>query len=126
MKIKRIKDTSGSMCNKITRGGNLTIHGEMIKIDGDHPTVGIYFRNKANGNHFVKVEVDAVLVNERDIIIIEVPLDLDVMTKWVLEIRTQFEGDDILADAPLVAVFDVSLRVRRETYCRRKRPPRRL
>jgi hypothetical protein len=130
MNIKRIKDTSGSPGkkspgNKITRGGNLEIYGEMIKIEGGHPTVGIYFRNRARRDYFVKVDEDAFILNKGDVIIIEVPLDLDVMAEWVLEIRTQFNGDgETWADAPWVAELDAVLRVRPEKYCKRKRPLR--
>lgn len=114
MPIHKIIDTSGSVNNKITCGEKAVIHGEMIKIDGEHPTVGVYFRNKANANSFVRVEMDCVRENGEDVVIIEVPLDLDDKSIWKLEIRTQFDGtEDPMIDAPRVIILDAPLRVRK-------------
>ena len=97
---------SGTVNDKITPGRNLRITGSKIKIVGDNPAVGIYFRSIAVGD--IKVdESDIVVNNPSELIIVNPTLPPSTYT---LVITTQFAGGAILNE-PRTAEFAKTLTV---------------
>jgi hypothetical protein len=113
MAIHKITDTSGSVNNKITRGGDLILDGIDIKVGVDHLDIGVYFINAANENDKVRVREKGVFVNEKNTVKVEVPFGLSLWDKWFLEIKTQYpDGNGPVLTIPRTIRFTERLRVR--------------
>ncbi len=96
-----------SVDDLITPGRNLRIKGSKLKLEGDHPDVGVWFVNQATQVR-VRVEADDVVDNNPSELMIVVP-NLDPGL-YVLEVCSQHSGAQLLK-APRTAVFKELLTV---------------
>jgi len=120
MAIYKITDTSGSVNNKITRGGNLIIAGENIRVGVDHKDIGVYFVSTTDEKGIVRVREGGIFENNPNEVVVEVPFGLNPDCKWYVEIRTQYSEDsDKILDAPRATRFTERLRVRNRCNCER-------
>ncbi|WP_462319739.1 DNA-binding domain-containing protein [Marinilabilia sp.] len=100
---------SGSVNDVVTPGRNLRIRGTKVKIDGDHPEVGVSFVNTSTGD-VVKVDPTDIVENMPSELIIFTP-ELEAGT-YNVKVTTQFSGNSssLLKD-PRTTVFEHQLTV---------------
>jgi hypothetical protein len=81
-----------------TIGYSLTLYGRMLKVVGDHPSVGITLTNEADGQT-LRMRPGHVMVNYPRRIMLQIPEDLPE-GRYVLTITTQFSNKNVLLKRP--------------------------
>ena len=106
--IKQVTDCKTGIVNaRLTPQYNLEISGNMLKIVGDHPDVGVYFMNLQT-NERIKVESVEIVKNLRSSLLVMIPV-LDA-GDYCLEIITQYTTSGTLKE-PRTTTFEHILRV---------------
>ena len=99
---------SDTVNGKITPDRNLKITGSKIKITGDDPAVGVYFRNNSNDTITKVDESDIVINMPSEVMIINPAL---APGEYTLLITTQFASGNTLLKEPRSAEFGKVLTV---------------
>jgi hypothetical protein len=89
-----------------TAGRNYILHGKLLKVVGDHPSVGISLTN-ASGQKFL-LTPDMIAENTSTKLIILLPTGLDD-GDYTLTVTTQFSGSNALLKAPRTAEKVITL-----------------
>ncbi|MDR1073917.1 MAG: DUF4469 domain-containing protein [Treponema sp.] len=98
---------SGSANNLLTPGRPLRIYGSKLKITGDDPSVGVYFKG-ADGSE-VKVDITDMVENKPSEVIVMIPAL--AAGEWTLRLVTQYSGSGTEVKKPHIAEFSVALTV---------------
>ncbi|MDR1219793.1 MAG: DUF4469 domain-containing protein [Treponema sp.] len=98
---------SGSANNLLTPGRPLRIYGSKLKVTGDEPSVGVWFKG-ADG---VEIQVDEtdIVENKPSEVIVMIPAL--AAGEWTLRLTTQFSGSGTDAKKPHTAEFGAVLTV---------------
>ena len=107
--IAQVTDVkTGSVNDLITPGRNLKIRGSKIKITGDNPAIGVYFRNDLTAE-IVKVDDSDIATNmPSEVMIINPTLPPG---EYTLVVTTQYAGGSTTLKEPRTAEFDKVLKV---------------
>ena len=108
--ISQIVDTkTGSVNNLITPNGNLRIKGGRLKITGEDPQVGVYFKRE-NEEQTVRIESNDIVVNNPSELIVVIP-QLE-KGRYQLVVCNQYGGNSQqLLKTPRTTVFERVLTV---------------
>ena len=107
--IGQVEDIKSRTVNDVlTPGFNLRVTGTKLRVVGDKPGVGIFFRETAT-NTATKVDEGDIVINNPSELMIIIPA-LPVGT-YQLELTTQFSGSTLLKN-PRTAVFEKPLSVK--------------
>ena len=99
---------TGSVNDMITPNRNLKIRGSKIKITGDNPAVGVYFRNSMTSD-LIKVDESEIVSN--------MPSELMIINpvlppgEYTLVVTTQYAGGSTTLKEPRTAEYDKVLRI---------------
>ena len=86
----------------------LFIHGRRLKIMGDHPEVGIVFRQEEGGDKRYFIEPQMVFINESTRLAFMLPEPL-APGVWMVEVHTQFSPNYILYKEPRVGYVSLTV-----------------
>jgi hypothetical protein len=98
---------SGSVNELLTPGKALRLYGSKLKISGDDPSCGIYF--KAEDGTEVKVDATDILENKPSEVLVMIPALAS--GTWTLRLTTQYTGSATLIKKPHTAEFGTVLTV---------------
>jgi hypothetical protein len=98
---------TGSVNNLLTPGRPLRVYGTKLKVAGEDPSVGVYFKG-ADGTE-VKVEASDIVENKPSDVIVMIP-ELAPGT-YYLRLTTQFAGRSSSIKKPHTAEFGAALTV---------------
>ncbi len=105
--IMEVKDVvSGKTNETLTPGGVIQIWGSLLKIEGDHPDVGLWFVPETGE----AVKASVIVTNKPASIIAMIPSEL-AAGSYQLRIATQFSSGASLLNTPRVHVSDKTLKV---------------
>ena len=108
--IGQVEDVKSRTVNdRLTPGFNLRVTGTKLRIVGDKPGVGIFFRETAT-NTATKVDEGDIVINNPSELMIIIPA-LPVGT-YQLEVTTQFSTGNKSLKEPRTAVFEKPLSVK--------------
>ncbi len=100
--ISKVTDVkTKSVDDRITPGRNLRIKGSKLKLEGEHPDVGVWFVNQATQER-IRVEADDVVDNNPSELVVVIP-DL-APGQYALEVCSQYTQGQLLK-SPRTAVF---------------------
>ena len=107
--IAQVTDVKSSSVNDLITPGFVTkIRGSKIKITGDNPAVGVYFRNSMT-SEMVKIDESDIITN--------MPAELIIMNpvlppgEYTLIVTTQYAGGSTTLKEPRTSEYDKVLRI---------------
>lgn len=95
--------------NKLTPGGGVNVNGTRIRIEGDHPSVGLKLVNMETEGE-TAIPSGSILVNNPSNLTFIVPTDLPE-GDYQLVLTTQFAGTKTLLKEPRLYTFEYPLTV---------------
>ncbi|MDR2633161.1 MAG: DUF4469 domain-containing protein [Treponema sp.] len=98
---------SGSVNKLLTPGRPLRIYGSKLKITGEDPTVGVYFKGSDGAE--VKVDATDMVENKPSEVIVVIPAL--PAGEWTLRLITQYSGSSKEVKKPHTAEFGAVLTV---------------
>ncbi|MDR2194816.1 MAG: DUF4469 domain-containing protein [Treponema sp.] len=98
---------TGSVNNLLTPGRPLRLYGSKLKVMGDDPSVGVYFRGEDGSE--TKVEASDIVENKPSDVLVMIP-GL-AAGKYYVKLITQFAGSGSPAKKPHIAEFGSELTV---------------
>lgn len=105
--VVRVQDgTTKSINDQITPAGAIIINGNLLKIEGDHPSNGVYFIAQEDGT---ATPVDIMVENNPGKLIVMVPALPP--GSYILQITTQYNGTGAGVKTPRTKTFKQSLTV---------------
>lgn len=101
--------TSGEENGKLTPGGGVNLTGTRIRVEGDHPSVGLKLVNMETEGE-ITIPTGSILVNNPSNLTFIVPPELPE-GDYQLVLTTQFAGTKMLLKEPHSYVFEYPLTV---------------
>ncbi|MDR0745409.1 MAG: DUF4469 domain-containing protein, partial [Mediterranea sp.] len=81
-----------------TAGRNYVLHGRMLKLAGDHPSVGVTLANNASGKKFILTR-DMIAINNPTQLMLLLPANMD-NGDYTVTVTTQYSHSGTLLKAP--------------------------
>lgn len=100
---------TGKTDGSLTKGKVAELKGSHLKVVGDHPSIGIKFRNIDN-NAETKVETADIVTNSPSQLMIMVPTTLET-GQYELSVTTQFTGSKTLLKEPKTITFHLPISI---------------
>lgn len=100
---------TGKTDGSLTKGKVAELKGSHLKVVGDHPSIGIKFRNIDN-NAETKVDTADIVTNSPSQLMIMVPTTLEA-GQYELSVTTQFMGNKNLLKEPKTITFSLPISI---------------